>query len=115
MKQDREEYEAIFGSDTEPGDPLPFDRNGLSPQDALYEEVYSEVYDLDEDLVMCDVCGDEIKWREKDGVYMCRRCGRTFSRREFFEYIGATPPGEECYDCDNLFPGCTWCPYGHLE
>lgn len=31
MKQDREEYEAIFGSDTEPGDPLPFDRNGLSP------------------------------------------------------------------------------------
>lgn len=115
MSRKRDEYDAIWG-----GGPLPengelFDQHGLSPTDALYGEVYSEVYDEAGDIVICDVCGDEIKWREKDGVYMCRRCGRTFTRKEFFDYIGAEPPGEECYTCECLYPGCMICPYGHGE
>lgn len=115
MHRNRDEHDAIFGSGPLPEDGELFDRNGLSPQDALYEEVYSEVYDTDGDTVTCDRCYDEIKWRERDGVYMCRSCGRSFSRKEFFDYIGVIPPGEACYDCDNLFPGCMWCPHGYIK
>ena len=37
------------------------------------------------------------------------------NRQEYFDYIGAEPPGEECYVCDNLYPGCIWCAYGYVK
>ena len=37
------------------------------------------------------------------------------SRSEFFNAIGAEPPGPECVDCNNLYPGCIICPYGYVK
>ena len=37
------------------------------------------------------------------------------SRGEFFNCIGANPPGPECLSCYNRYPGCTDCPYGYVD
>lgn len=74
---------------------------------------YDDVYDEDGDVVYCDRCGSEIKW--KDGQYTCPDCGQIMSRKIFFEYIGADPPDEICLICDNLYPGCVICPYGYVK
>lgn len=37
------------------------------------------------------------------------------SRSEFFNAIGAEPPGPECVDYNNLYPGCIICPYGYVK
>lgn len=102
-KKKQEEYDYIY--------------NNNSKSDAeLFEpdvgEVYDDVYDEDGDFVIC-ACGEEIKW--KDGVYICPNCGQTMTRSEFFNYIGAEPPGPECITCDNLYPGCVICHYGYVE
>ncbi len=74
---------------------------------------YDDVYDEDGDVVYCDRCGSEIKW--KDGQYTCPNCGQIMSREIFFNYIGADPPSEACLTCDNLYPGCAICPYGCID
>lgn len=75
------------------------------------DDDYSDVFDEDGDSVICDCCGDLIKFR--NGKYVCSGCGQVLSRSEFFNYIGADIPGDECLTCDNLYPGCTQCPYGY--
>ena len=76
-----------------------------------------DVFDDDEDdnivLVECDVCGTPIRW--KDEQYICPDCGTIMSRGEFFNCIGANPPGPECLSCNNRYPGCTDCPYGYVD
>ena len=99
----------------------PNDRNIFHDDDEMHlfnssldlDESYDEVYDEDGNSVFCDGCGGEIKW--KNGVYICPSCGKTMSREEFFNYIGAEPPGKECLTCDNLYPGCIICPYGYVD
>lgn len=70
-------------------------------------------YDEDENSVDCEWCRQPIVY--KDGEYYCPECDRTISRQEFFEYIGAEPPGSECYNCDNNYPVCTICQYGYVD
>jgi len=74
---------------------------------------YEDVFDEDGNEVNCDECSSLVKWR--DGKYVCPDCGRVFERNEFFDYIGANPPGVHCYTCDSLYPGCITCPYGYLS
>lgn len=70
-------------------------------------------YDEDGDSVECDVCGMELVI--KDGEYYCAECDEVWSREKFFDYIGAEPPGDECYTCTNDYPSCTMCPYGYVD
>lgn len=106
-KNKKEEYDYIYNninhSDIETTEPV---------FGETYEDVYDNVYDEDGDFVHC-VCGGTIKW--KDGIYICPDCDETLSRLEFFNYIGANPPGPECVTCMNLYPGCVICPYGYVE
>lgn len=76
-------------------------------------DYYDDVYDEEGNDVICDLCGEEIGW--KNGIYICKNCGKMFNRADFFNYIGAEPPGKECVKCDNLYPGCIVCPYGYIE
>lgn len=85
---------------------------GMLSNDQEHAE-YEDVYNENGDAVFCDTCGEEIRW--KDGVYFCMGCGKRMSRTVFFDYIGATPPGLECLNCDNLYPGCMTCPFGYVN
>ncbi len=111
MSRNRDEYGAIWGRCPLPGAEEELDGLGLAPTDDLY----SDVYDEDGNEVLCDICGSEVKWREEDGAYVCLGCGQVFTRADFFNFIGAEPPGKECYTCDCLYPGCMTCPYGYGE
>lgn len=101
-KNKQEEYDYIY--------------NNSKSNSELFEpdigEVYDDVYDEDGYYVIC-ACGGEIKW--KDGIYICPHCGLTMNRSEFFNYIGAEPPGPECITCNNLYPGCVICRHGYIE
>lgn len=103
-KKKQEEYDYIYN-------------NGSKSDAELFEptfgEVYDDVYDEEGNFVYCDYCNSELKW--KDGIYVCPNCGQTMTRSEFFNYIGAEPPGPECITCDNLYPGCVICHYGYVE
>lgn len=83
----------------------------LDPYDEYLMDYY-EAYDEEGETVCCD-CGRTIKY--SDGKYFCPTCDREYSRAEFFEMIGAEPPGPNCITCDNLYPGCDSCPYGYVE
>lgn len=74
---------------------------------------YDTVYDEDGSEVLCDICGAEMIWQNDQ--YTCSGCGQTMERSEFFNYIGAEPPGPECEFCDNLYPGCVVCPHGYVD
>lgn len=79
-----------------------------------YEEVYgNEVYTEEGDSIECSWCGGPIIYR--DGNYTCASCGKVIDRSEFFNWIGAEPPGPECKSCDNLYPGCIICPHGYVK
>ena len=99
MSRNRDEYGAIWGRCPLPGAEEELDGLGLAPTDDLYSDVYDE----------------DGKWREEDGAYVCSGCGQVFTRADFFNFIGAEPPGKECYTCDCLYPGCMTCPYGYGE
>ncbi len=78
-----------------------------------YHSIYDEVYDEEGAVVICDLCGSEMIW--KNSQYICSGCGQVMERSVFFNYIGAEPPGSKCVICDNLYPGCVVCPYGYIE
>lgn len=97
-----------------------FKRHKDREYDRLYdsEEIklddsYEDVYDEEGNEVNCDYCYTEMKW--KDGQYICPGCGQVMSRKVFFNYIGANPPGPECEQCDNIYPGCIACPHGYVD
>ncbi|MCM1363412.1 MAG: hypothetical protein NC215_00310 [Ruminococcus sp.] len=113
-KKPHDEYDFIYGnkqgskhSEPEYGDS--YDRVYGYELDKSYEEVFDE----DGNSVNCDRCDGLMTWH--DGQYVCPECDRVMSRREFFEYIGSTPPGPKCETCGNLYPGCTDCPHGYIE
>lgn len=98
---DPDDYGYIYDSD-----------NSYTFEDGeTYEDVYDE--DGDEALVRCSQCMTPVKWL--DNNYICPNCGTIMERREFFNAIGANPPGPECYKCKSLYPGCVVCPYDYVE
>ena len=91
------------------GSPIEFDGDYVG--DPSYEEIYDE--SGNNAGVRCIYCNTEIRW--KDGQYICPNCGEVMSRSEFFNAIGAEPPGPERIDRNNLYPGCIICPYGYVK
>ena len=103
-----DEYDAIYGG--EPiGDIPPYvvDEYGFNLPG------YEEVYDESGSYVPCDGYNCNAKVKFHNGQYECPKCGKIFDRADFFNYIGANPPGLECVTCDNQYPGCIVCPYGY--
>lgn len=101
-----DEYDYIYGNDSD-------DKGFELIPEPVCDEDYDCVYDEDGNEVCCDLCGGEMVW--KNGTYLCSECGQVMKRADFFNYIGAEPPGKECLTCDNLYPGCVICPYGYVE
>lgn len=97
FKKSKDEYNNIYGE----------------TDVANTSEVYEDVYDEEGNFVYCDYCNSLLTY--KDGIYICRDCGQTFSRSEFMNFIGAEPPGPECATCSNQYPGCIVCPYGYVN
>jgi len=118
MRKKKDEYEEIYGLDDDVYDP---DEDEIEDDleeypieffdDPSYEEIYDENGEYS--LVQCDSCQETIRW--KNGDYICPNCGTVMNRSEFFNCIGAEPPGIECSTCNNLYPGCVICPYGYIK
>ena len=70
-----------------------------------------DVFDDDEDDIgnELDVPEEEIE----EAVDQIK--GKVNTGGEFFNCIGANPPGPECLSCNNRYPGCTDCPYGYVD
>lgn len=73
--------------------------------DCTYE-LENGAYDEAGDISYCEVCGEEMEWDPLNSEWVCWNCKSTMDRRRYFEYIGATPPGDECYSCDENYPYC---------
>lgn len=80
-----------------------------------YMSQFSEAYDEEGNSVCCPSCGDEMYFKDGTNTFVCLSCGYEMDRQEYFDYIGAEPPGEECKTCDSLYPGCIWCTYGYVK
>jgi hypothetical protein len=68
------------------------------------DEYFNGAFDEDGNAVECRRCGAEPLWR--NGRLTCKNCGEVMSRSEFFEYIGAEPPGADCSTCTEVYPQC---------
>jgi len=119
-KHHRDEHDFIYGNEqgfdySEPVETVEPEYGDSYDRVYGYEldKSYEEVFDEDGNSVNCDLCNGYIAWHE--GQYVCPECGRTMSRRDFFEHIGSVPPGPECETCSNLYPGCVICPHGYVE
>lgn len=54
-----------------------------------------------------------IRFNPKNNEYFCRHCGKRYSRREFINIYEIPVMGEDCYTCDECFPGCSHCHHGY--
>lgn len=105
-----DEYEDFYGSEPDDGySPFVVDEYGFDFPG------YDEVYDEFGGYVPCDGYRCNAKVMYHDGRYECPKCGKIFDRQDFFNYIGANPPGPKCVTCDNLYPGCIVCPHGYIK
>lgn len=69
-------------------------------------------YDESGDQVICDACGDDLKFDPESRTWRCVFCGNEKGRVAYFGYIGATPPGGKCFTCMENYPFCTGtCPW----
>ena len=71
-----------------------------------YSTYGESVCDEDECDVMCPSSQCDCDIWFKDGQYYCPSCGTIFSRRQFFDYIGAEGLNVECEDCSENYPVC---------
>lgn len=106
--------------DTEESDIFVFEQE---QKEIAFEEAMSEMVCIEFDSVLCEnnphndllqcfYCethGDEnqsIRFYPKENVYKCPRCLTTYSRKEFFEAIGAEKYVEDCLTCNGKYPEC---------
>lgn len=88
MRKDRDEYAKIYKLD-------------------MRDEWMNTAYDESGDAVICNICGDEMKWNPVGRKWYCPDCGQEMSRPIYFNYIGAEPPGVECLtNCCENYPFC---------
>lgn len=64
-------------------------------------------YDDEGMSVSCDRCDGEMRWSPTKRLWYCPECGQEMDRAEWFNYIGAEPPGADCESscCEN-YPFC---------
>lgn len=81
-----------------------------------YDEIYkldmldewrNTAWDEDGNAALCEICESELRWSEADRMWHCPGCGRTLSRAEYFNFIGAQPPDSACLtNCLENYPFC---------
>ena len=85
-----------------------------------YSEIYkicprdnwiNEAFDESGCNVCCDICGANLLHDPIKDIYFCQNCNTELYRLEFFDRIGAKPPGKHCaIDCRENYPLCRkWC------
>lgn len=104
-----DEYDDIYDNENDFTD---VNENGEDEQvyriDAA-DDFFNGAFDEDGDCVECDIC-QEGRLRFRNGNWVCQDCGNVINRPEYFNYIGAEPPGEDCITCNNNYPLCKrWC------
>ena len=73
----------------------------------MADEWRNGAYDENGDAALCDICAAELKWNPKTREWICPGCGQTMSRADYFNHIGANPPGLECLtNCGENYPFC---------
>lgn len=88
MRKDRDEYDEIYKLD-------------------MKEEWAGSAYDEEGEAVLCDICGEEMKWNQAENEWYCPGCGQAMSRAVYLDYIGADPPGSDCLTgCRENYPFC---------
>lgn len=109
----KREMKDIFGDHYDPYD----GDDGYDPSKLNeYQEVYefdakdawlNGAYDENGNGVPCDMCGGEMKWNPVMQNYVCENDDQAMSRIEYFNYIGANPPGPDCLtNCSENYPVC---------
>lgn len=88
MRIDRDEYDEIYKLD-------------------MRDEWINSAYDENGDISVCDICGGEMKWNMEHHEWYCPDCGQIMNRIQYFNHIGANPPGCECItNCCENYPFC---------
>ena len=73
----------------------------------MNDEWMNGAYDDDGNAVVCDLCGEKMKWNPKRNFWYCASCGQEMDRMTYLNYIGAEPPGSECMtNCGENYPFC---------
>lgn len=71
------------------------------------DEWRNGAYDEEGNDAVCDICANELKWNPQSARWCCSSCGQEIGRADYFNHIGANPPGEACVtDCDRNYPFC---------
>ena len=71
------------------------------------DEWRNSAYDENGDCVVCDICSEEMKWSGSGHEWFCPGCGQKKTRIQFFNHIGAEPPGSDCLTrCNENYPFC---------
>lgn len=76
-----------------------------------WSDIFPVVHDDYGQEMRCENCGAYLTFQ--DGSYRCPVCKKQLSRKEYFNYIQAEPPGPECITCDQSYPQCDHCPHGY--
>lgn len=72
-----------------------------------HDEWVNGAYDEEGMQVTCSYCDGDLKFDPSAGHWYCTECGTTMGRREYFNYIGANPPGPHCMNiCSTNYPFC---------
>ena len=75
---------------------------------------FEDVYDHFGNGVLTDCCHVYMMWDSRSEKYICPKCKRSITRREFLNrYV--KPYGPECYTCRTNFPQCVICHKNHQD
>lgn len=56
---------------------------------------------------VCGRCFTELRWKSDGSGCYCPECEQELDRSDYFNYIGAQPPGSDCvYGCTEPYPQC---------
>lgn len=73
----------------------------------MLDEWENAAYDEEGNEAVCDICTEPLRWGPVMGRWTCPGCGREMSRANYFNHIGAEPPGEDCLTaCQENYPFC---------
>lgn len=81
-----------------------------------YDEIYkidmcsewmNSAYDENGNTVICDLCGEDMRWNPAKHNWFCSGCDQEMNRATYFNYIGADFPNCECLvNCNENYPIC---------
>jgi predicted RNA-binding Zn-ribbon protein involved in translation (DUF1610 family) len=71
------------------------------------DEWRNGAYDESGNVAVCDICGAEMRWDQGLCEWYCPECGQLMNRSQYFNHIGAEPPGRKCLtNCCENYPFC---------